>query len=56
MGLLTPYRITIKASFCCQGKGKIWKMIFFQDREKSGIFVVGQENLERTSKVRELEN
>ena len=31
----------------CQGQGKkIWKMKFFQVREKSGIFVGGQGNLE----------
>ena len=32
---------------------KIWKMIFFQVREKSGNFVDSQGNLERTWKVRE---
>ena len=31
----------------------IWKMNFFQVREKSGNFVDGQGNLERTWKVRE---
>ena len=31
----------------------IWKMKFFQVREKSGNFVDGQGNLERTWKVRE---
>ena len=31
----------------------IWKMNFFQAREKSGNFVDGQGNLERTWKVRE---
>ena len=31
----------------------IWKMNFFQVREKSGNFVSGQGNLERTWKVRE---
>ena len=33
----------------------IWKMKFFQVREKSGNFMDGQGNLERTWKVRELE-
>ena len=32
---------------------KTWKMNFFQVREKSGNFVNGQGNLERTLKVRE---
>ena len=41
----------------CHGHGKIsGKRIFFQVREKSGNFVDGQGNLERTSKVREFEN
>ena len=31
----------------------IWKMHYFQVREKSGNFVDGQRNLERTWKVRE---
>ena len=31
----------------------IWKMKIFQVREKSGNFVDGQGNLERTGKVRE---
>ena len=31
----------------------IWKMKFFQIREKSGNFVDGQEKLENTWKVRE---
>ena len=34
----------------------VWKMKFFQVREKSGNFVDGQGNLERTWKVREFEN
>ena len=34
----------------------IWKMNFFQVGEKSGNFVDGQGNLERTWKVREFEN
>ena len=38
----------------CHGQGKISvKRIFFQVREKSGNFVDGQRNLERTWKVRE---
>ena len=31
----------------------IWKMIFFQVRENSVNYVDGQENLERTWKIRE---
>ena len=31
----------------------LWKMTFFQVRKKSGNFVDGQGNLERTWKVRE---
>ena len=34
----------------------IWKMNFFQVREKSGNFVDGQGNLERPRKVKEFEN
>ena len=45
------------AKFTCAGlpqSGKnIWKMKFFQVREKSGNFVDGQGNLERTLKIRE---
>ena len=38
----------------CHGQGKIsGKQNFFQVREKSGNFVDGQGNLERTWKVRE---
>ena len=38
----------------CHGQGKIsGKLNFFQVREKSGNFVDGQGNLERTWKVRE---
>ena len=38
----------------CHGQGKIsGKMNFFQVREKSGNFVDGQGNLERTWKVKE---
>ena len=38
----------------CHGQGKIsGKRNFFQVREKSGNFVDGQGNLERTWKVRE---
>ena len=38
----------------CHGQGKIsGKLDFFQVREKSGKFVDGQGNLERTWKVRE---
>ena len=36
-----------------QSGKNIWKMKFFQVREKSGNFVDGQEYLERTWKVRE---
>ena len=34
----------------------IWKMKFFPGQGKSGNFVEGQGNLERTWKVREFEN
>ena len=38
----------------CHGQGKMsGKLNFFQVREKSGNFVDGQGNLERTLKVRE---
>ena len=38
----------------CRGQGNIYgKQNFFQVREKSGNFVDGQGNLERTWKVRE---
>ena len=41
----------------CHGQGTMsGKRIFFQVREKSGNFVDGQGNLERTWKVREFEN
>ena len=36
-----------------QSGKNIWKMKFFQDREKSGNFVDGRGYLERTWKVRE---
>ena len=36
-----------------QSGKNIWKMNFFQVREKTGNFVDGQKNLERTLKVRE---
>ena len=34
----------------------IWKLKFFQVRKKSGNFVYGQGNLERTWKIRDFEN
>ena len=37
----------------CHGQGKYLENAFFQVREKSGNFVDGQGNLERTWKVRE---
>ena len=41
----------------CHGQGKIsGKRNFSQVREKSGNFVDGRGNLERTWKVREIEN
>ena len=41
----------------CHGQGKIsGKWNFFQLREKSANFVDGQGNLERTLKIRELDN
>ena len=47
--LMERYR---KTGLSRSGKN-IWKMKFFQVREKSGNFVEGQGNLERTRKVRE---
>ena len=47
---------TLKKRICqgCHGQGKIsGKLNFFQVRVKSGNFVDGQGNLERTWKVRE---
>ena len=46
------FRAQILSELPRSGKN-IWKMIFFQVREKSGNFVDGQENSERTLKVRE---
>ena len=44
--------LPIDAGLPRSGKN-IWKWNFFQVREKSGNFMDGQENLERTWKVRE---
>ena len=52
--------ISLPFSHTCIGlpqSGKnIWKMNFFQVRDKSGNLVGSQGNLERTRKVREFEN
>ena len=47
-------RLGVKDEQGCHGQGKMsGNMKFFQVREKSGNFVDGQGNLERTWKVKE---
>ena len=49
---LLHYFTSIGSSAGLPRSGKnIWKMIFFQVREKSGNFVDGQGNLEGNSKI-----
>ena len=45
--------LALRSSGLPRAGKNIWKMKFFQVREKSGNFVDGQGNLERTGKVRE---
>ena len=47
--------VVTKSGLPRSGK-KVWKMIFFQVREKSGNCNLSQGNLEKVVKVREFEN
>ena len=48
-----PERCSLDNTGLPQSGKNIWKMKFFQVREKSGNFMDGQGNLKRTWKVRE---